>query len=292
MTSDDQKRPPEQAESPAAEGVPYRTLKLELEYDGTEWEGWQLQPGRPTLQGVLEERLERILGSPHRVHAAGRTDSGVHARGQVVHLKTAHPMAAAVLQKALNATLPRDIVVCRLEEVPEGFHARFSRHHKRYVYQLWTRKERSPFLERYAWHFPHRVEWQKVREAALLLVGTHDFAAFRASDCGARTTVRHISRLELEQHSDGLVRIVVEGNGFLKHMVRTLVGTLLEVGQNRRTLEQVTRALETGVRAEAGKTAPARGLWLEKIWYSQGTGDGGSSLRSEAEGDGSLGARD
>lgn len=245
-----------------------RTLKLTLEYDGTGYEGWQIQPQGETLQGVIEASLLRILGSPHRLHGAGRTDAGVHARGQVAHFVTVHPMPAATLQKALNATLPKDLAVSQLEEVPSTFHSRYSAHSKQYAYQIWLRPERSPFLERFAWHIRKGLNVERMSEAAQHLVGTHDFSAFRAADCTARHAVRTLTALRLVQPQPGLLRVELEGPGFLKHMVRNIVGTLVDVGQGRQSVAGFVAVLEGKDRRRAGKTAPAKGLSLEWVRYT------------------------
>lgn len=256
------------ASEPRSAALAERTLKLTLEYDGTAYMGWQLQPRVPTIQGELESRLERILGKPHRVHGAGRTNAGVHARGQVAHLHTQHPMTAETLKKALNALLPPDIVVRALEQVPATFHARFQEHRKLYAYQLWLRPERSPFMARYAWHLPKGLDLLAMQQALTLLEGTHDFGAFRAADCGAQHAVRTLYAARVVQHAPaGLVKIELEGNGFLKHMVRNIVGTVVEVGQGRRSLASFAEVFEGRARTRAGKTAPAEGLWLEWVAY-------------------------
>lgn len=246
-----------------------RTLKLVLEYDGTDYMGWQLQPRVPTIQGELEARLERILGGPHRVHGSGRTDAGVHARGQVAHFQTEHRMTVDAMKKALNALLPPTLVVKVLEEVPSTFHARFQAHHKQYAYQLWLRPERSPFYARYAWHHPRGLELGAMQRALTELEGTHDFGAFRAADCVAPHAVRTLYAARVVTTTEpGLVRIELEGNGFLKHMVRNIVGTVVEVGQGRRTHDAFVEVFRGRDRTRAGKTAPAHGLCLEWVAYA------------------------
>lgn len=246
---------------------PTRTLKLTLEYNGTAYQGWQLQPGVATIQGELELRLQRILGSAHRVHGSGRTDAGVHARGQVAHFYTVHPMPLTELKRALNATLPRDIAVSALEEAAPDFHARYTPHLKRYAYQFWTRPERSPFLEPFSWHLLRGLEPELMARAGQVLVGTHDFSAFRAADCGAKTAVRTITALRVQELQPQLYVLQVEGPGFLKHMVRNIVGSLVEVGQGRRPEAWIQELLLGRDRARAARTAPARGLWLEWVQY-------------------------
>jgi tRNA pseudouridine38-40 synthase len=247
--------------------APARTLKLTVEYEGTAYQGWQYQPDVATIQGQIEAALARILSGPHRIHGAGRTDAGVHARGQVAHFTTHHPMACPALHKALNAVLPRDIAVVTLEEVGADFHSRKQAHRKQYSYTLLNRPHRSVFWERFAWWLPHALDVEAMLKVCDWLPGRRDFNAFRAADCSARTSVRELYACRLVVVAPGVLRLELEGNGFLKHMVRNLVGTLVEVGQGRRTLEGFQQVLAGRDRTRAGKTAPARGLCLEWVQY-------------------------
>ena len=248
-----------------------RTLKLVLEYDGSAYHGWQVQPHGSTIQGELETRLRTLLGRFHRVHGAGRTDAGVHAIGQVAHFRTDHPMETGTLQRALNATLPRDIAVLSVEEVAPGFHARKSALSKQYAYHILNRRTRAVFWDRYAWHIMKPLQVRPMEEAARELVGTHDFSAFCATGCDIDDRVRTIHDLVLVRREGGLLRLEVRGNGFLRHMVRILVGTLVEVGLGKRTPDDVRRVLASADRRLAGKTAPARGLCLERVTYESPT---------------------
>jgi len=248
-----------------------RVLKLTLEYDGGAYQGWQYQPDVTTLQGEIEARLARILGASHRIHGAGRTDAGVHARGQVAHFHTTHPISVQVLQRALNATLPRDIGVRAVEEVGAGFHARKQAQSKQYAYQILNRETRSVFLERYAWHITHVLDWSAMERVCGILLGEHDFSAFRASDCVAKNPVRRIDRCAIVEGNEGLYRFEIEGSGFLKHMVRTLVGTLVDVGRGKQSPESFEAIMACRDRRQAGRTAPARGLWLEWVAYGGAT---------------------
>ncbi len=244
-----------------------RTLKMVLEYDGSAYHGWQVQPAGPTIQGTLETRLEAILGRPHRVHGAGRTDAGVHARAQVAHVRTEHSMSTEDLQRALNATLPRDIAVLHIAEAPPGFHARKSASGKQYAYYLVEGSLRSVFWDRYAWHVRRSLDLPAMERAAARLVGTHDFSAFCATGCDIADRVRRIDRIEIFRLGDRLRRIEVAGDGFLRHMVRILVGTLVDVGTGRTPEHGVESILAGRDRRAAGRTAPAQGLFLERVEY-------------------------
>lgn len=263
-----------------------RTLKLTLEYNGARYHGWQVQPNAVTIQGELEACLARILGKPHRVHGSGRTDAGVHARAQVAHLNTRHGMSVGTLLKAMNATLTRDISVLAIEEMVPDFHARFSRHHKRYVYTIWNDPVRSVFWDAFSWHIPRPLDWSSISEACTLIVGQHDFSAFRAADCSARSPIRTILRCVTIPQDAPRWQIAFEGTGFLKQMVRTLVGTLVDVGIGRRSLDDFRAILHGRDRGQAGKTAVARGLCLEWVHYELSCR--GDAVRGEEAGGGML----
>ncbi|MDJ0866821.1 MAG: tRNA pseudouridine(38-40) synthase TruA [Myxococcota bacterium] len=255
-----------------------RNFRLVLEYDGTAFEGWQTQARRGaeagaeaprTVQGILEAVLEQVTGVRAPVHGAGRTDAGVHALGQVANVALETRLEPAELQRALNAVLPRDLAVRALDVVPDAFHARRDARGKRYVYRLWTGVVRSPARARtHAWVQPP-LDRDAMRRAARDLEGTHDFASFQAAGSGPKTTVRTLTRVALEGGPGDELRIVVEGSGFLRHMVRNLVGTLLEVGRGKRDAGSMPALLAARDRALAGATAPARGLVLERVDYAE-----------------------
>lgn len=270
-------------EAPLPKKSPPRTLKLTLEYDGTHYQGWQLQASAPTIQGELEARLTRILGRLHRVHGAGRTDAGVHARGQVAHIYTEHRMPVSELHRALNATLPRDIAIVALEDAPLGFHSRFTPHTKRYTYQFWTRPERSPFFDAFVWHQHKGLNFEGMQRASEALVGLHDFSSFRAADCSAKDALRRVSAIRFVERQAHLWAVEVEGPGFLKHMVRNIVGALTEVGLGRRPEEWIGELLEKRDRRLAARTAPARGLCLEWVRYEPMVAASPGSLALSAE---------
>jgi tRNA pseudouridine38-40 synthase len=243
-----------------------RRLKLILEYDGTAYHGWQVQPGLDTIQGRLEAALARLAGSPVQVMGAGRTDAGVHAFGQVASCSIDVRLEERVVQRALNANLPADIVVRDVAWVPGEFDARRSARAKTYRYTLLRRAERSALEGRYSLHVPYAVDVEAMAEAAQYLVGTHDFSTFRAGTCAAATPVRTVSRAGWRTEGD-LCRFEIVGNAFLQHMVRIIVGTLLDVGRGRRRPGDVPEILAARERRQAGKTAPPHGLCLVRVEY-------------------------
>jgi len=260
--------PGPEAPSPAPGAPAPRTLRLTLEYDGTEFEGWQSQgAGHRTVQDVLEAALEQVTGRRCPVAGAGRTDAGVHAEGQVASCRPSTALSPEDLCRALNAVLPLDLAVREVAPVPAGFHARRSARGKLYRYALWNGPVRSPLRERTHWGVRTPLDVGAMRAAAALLVGTHDFAAFQSSGGGTRTSVRTLERLDVEGAPGGEIRVWAGADGFLRHMVRALVGTLVEVGRGRRAPGDLPEVLASGDRARAGPTAPARGLTLVRVEY-------------------------
>ncbi len=242
-------------------------LMLVLEYEGTRYHGFQKQAGASTIQGELEEAVKRLTGQEVRTSGASRTDAGAHALWQVVTFQTTASLAVRTWIQALNFYLPEDIVVKEAREVDEGFHARRSATSREYRYRVWNREVPSPFWRRYAHHFPYALDICAMKEASAALVGTHDFRAF-ASVKG--TTGRSAKRrlVEASVERDGaLVGFRFVGNAFLPQQVRTMVGTLLEIGSGRAGTKEISRLLESGVRSQAGPTAPACGLCLVKVNY-------------------------
>ena len=243
-----------------------RSILLTLEYDGSDFAGWQLQPNGRSVQEVVERALAELLGETVRLHAAGRTDAGVHARGMPAHFVTSRDLPLRAFRDGLNRLLPADVAVCTAVEVPVGFHARFAAAGKWYRYTIDRRAVRSPLGRRTAWQLRAPLDLQAMRDAATLLVGEHDFAAFRTSGCAARSTVRHLERVELVE--DGtLLYLDVRGSGFLRSMVRMLVGTLVEVGMGKRSAGDVARLLTKQPSVRSGPTAPAHGLCLMAVYY-------------------------
>jgi tRNA pseudouridine38-40 synthase len=241
-------------------------FKLIIEYDGSDYHGWQIQPNGRTIQQTLEEAVARFTGETVRVAAAGRTDAGVHAAGQVVSFVLQAPRAPDVVQRALNALTPRDISITSAEEVSDDFNPRRAARSRVYVYRIWNTRWPSPFWRRYAWHVVRPLDGDAMRTAAAVLVGEHDFSAFQAADCDADTPVRRVLRSELEWR-EPLITYTIEATAFLRHMVRNIIGTLVEVGSGARSADDVPRLLAARDRAQAGPTAPPCGLCLARVNY-------------------------
>lgn len=241
-------------------------IKLILEYDGTAYAGWQRQDNALTVQQMLEEAVHKVTGEQIRITGSGRTDSGVHARGQTAHFKTLVKIPADRFSFALNALLPRDIRVLHSEEVPLIFHARYSATGKRYRYEMLIHPHSTAIGYRYLWHLRPPLNVQAMKEACTHLPGTHDFAAFQASGAAVKTTVRTIRQAALIDHPPHLT-FVIEGDGFLYNMVRIIVGTLVEIGRGKRSPESIQNIIISKDRNQAGPTAPPQGLFLDAVYY-------------------------
>jgi tRNA pseudouridine38-40 synthase len=250
----------------APDEAPARTLRLVIEYDGTDFAGWQRQLGQRTVQACLEEALQAMTGQALRVTGAGRTDAGVHAEGQVASVKLHSRIPTGGFLRGLNAHLPPDIALKDVSDAAPDFDARRSARGKTYRYQIWNHLTRSPLHRRSSWHHRAPLDTQAMREAAAAFVGTHDFRAFRASDCDRKNTVRLIRAFEVERRG-ALLRCEVEGTAFLKNMVRIMVGTLVQAGMGELDAAGVRRLLEAGDRTQSGVTAPAHGLTLVRVTY-------------------------
>ena len=243
-----------------------RNLKITLAYDGTRLVGWQRQAEGDSVQSLLEDALARFEGAPVTVHGAGRTDAGVHALGQVASVQVTCGHDLVTLTRALNGQLPADVRVLAIDEASADFHARFSARAKTYRYQIRHGTIADPFERAFVWHIPERLDVQAMRAAVHVLVGTHDFAAFRSTGSGTHDTVRTITRSELDDAA-GRLTYEVAGNGFLRHMVRAIVGTLVEVGQGFRAADTMSSLLQGAARRDAGPTAPPQGLFLVRVDY-------------------------
>ena len=259
-------------------GAP-RNLLLRLAYDGTDYFGWQIQPHRPTIQGSLAAVLAAVAGHPVEVHGAGRTDAGVHACGQAANVHLASPIPCAGLLQILNDRLPESIRVLSVEEVPVAFHARRAARSKIYRYRIFRAPIAPPWLVRYVHPFPYPLDEQAMIQAAAQFGGTQDFRSFASSDASSRearaqgsvpeeqrSAVRTIYSSALQSEGEELV-YTVEGSGFLHHMVRNIVGTLLETGRGNFRADQIAAILAARDRSAAGPTAPARGLHLMRVLY-------------------------
>jgi tRNA pseudouridine38-40 synthase len=243
-----------------------RTLRLLIEYDGTDFSGWQRQLGQRTVQECLEEAFQNMVGVRPFVRGAGRTDAGVHADGQVGSVRLESRIPTLGFLRGLNSHLPPDVAVLQVSDAPEGFDARLSARGKIYRYSVWNHAVRSPRHRRDSWHVRAPLDVHAMRTAAAALVGEHDFRAFRAADCERETTVRVIRRFDVSREG-ALVRLEVEGTAFLKYMVRIMSGTLVAIGRGDLPADAVPKLLASGDRTRAGMTAPAHGLTLAHVIY-------------------------
>lgn len=241
-------------------------IKLFLQFDGTCYHGWQVQPGKPTVQGVLSEALSAMTNENIMPTGCGRTDSGVHAMNYVCSFKTDCTIPIDRIPYALNAHLPDDIVCIDAQAVDELFSAARSAHAKTYVYTIDNSEFPSVFDLRYAWHFRFPLDIQKMQEAADLFLGEHDFIGFAASGFSVKTTIRTIYALKISKNGN-LISIEVTGNGFLYNMVRIIVGTLVSVGGGKIHPVDIPGIIASGKRERAGITAPAKGLCLKEVFY-------------------------
>ncbi len=252
-----------------------RHFKLTIAYDGTDFHGWQIQPGKPTIQGEIVSVLRRLTQEDVMLHGAGRTDAGVHALGQVGSFRTRSGLSALEFQRALNALLPPAIRIVGAEEVGPDFHARWSATGKTYRYRLYRGKVVPPFIWRYVLHYPFPLDEEKMSEAARRFVGVHDFAAFAASsgseeDDRERTTEREIfsATIERSETRDELV-FSVQGRSFLRYMVRKMTGTLLDIGRGRLAVDDIDRLYELKDRSKSGPTVPPQGLVMVEVKHKE-----------------------
>lgn len=255
-----------------------RRIKLELQYDGTAYNGWQAQPNGITIQGLLQEAIFRLTGEGVLVAGSGRTDAGVHAIGQVTAFSSGSKLQVDIMKRGLNALLPPDIRVTNLEEAASDFHPRYDAKFKEYFYLISNSAGPSVFMRGYVWHVKVCLNVEDMQRAAKDLCGTHDFSSFRGAGCGAKELIKTIHSLTIETVGEAavllsagfageLIKISISADGFLRHMVRNIVGTLVEVGRGRMAPEMAGKILKTKDRRLAGPTAPAKGLFLEKVLY-------------------------
>ena len=242
-------------------------IRLTVAYDGTAYVGWQYQPNGLAIQQLIEQAIERLTGMVHRVHSSGRTDAGVHARGMVCHLDSERDLPLSAWCEGVNRFLPEDIAVRRAEFVDADFHARFSAKSKYYRYSVLCEPIRSPLERRTSWQVKPPLQRERMRQAAQAFTGCHDFAAFRTSGCAAETTVREIFSVALVEEGP-LLHIDVCGSGFLKNMVRMMVGTLVAIGRGKRPAEDIQKLLAHSESVPPAVTAPARGLCLMEVSYA------------------------
>ena len=243
-----------------------RNIKLTIAYDGTSFKGWQVQKNGRTVQEEIEKAIKKVFGKKCTLYGAGRTDSGVHAKGQVANFKTSSRVPINKIAIALNSHLPESISILKAEEVKESFHSRFSAKKKRYQYLIHNSAKRDPFTERYAWGVSYLLDVPLMRKEAKILMGKHDFKSFQASDKREGSSVREISSIKVTQKGTSIT-VDIEGDGFLYNMVRNIVGTLVDVGRGYLPAGSMKRILDKKNRKEAGPTAPAKGLVLLRVKY-------------------------
>ncbi len=241
-------------------------LKLTIEYDGTNYSGWQFQPRHDSIQGRIEAALERIFAAPVRVFGSGRTDAGVHARGQVASISLPREFDPAELQRALNSILPVNIVVLDIAPAPDDFNPRRAARSRVYEYRVLNRKVASAFEYRYSWLVRDQIDLDAMNSAAQVFVGEHDFAAFRSLGTEVRTTIRRVISSEWRRDADILL-YRVEANSFLRHMVRAMVAAMIDVGRGKITPDNVAAILDGRDRGAGPANAPPGGLYLVEVRY-------------------------
>ncbi|MBL8182026.1 MAG: tRNA pseudouridine(38-40) synthase TruA [Blastocatellia bacterium] len=246
-------------------------FKLTIQYDGTDFHGWQVQENSRTIQGELERVIGMIEDAPVTVVGSGRTDAGVHAEGQIANVKMARPFTPEKLRNAINGNLWRDIRIMKVETVPDEFHARFSATGKTYRYRIVNAPVMSPFWRRFAHHEQKPLDVDRMTSAAQLFLGEHDWTAFASAQADGESRIRTITNVAIETRWDerggSIIEFSISATGFLRYMVRSIAGTLLEVGQGIKDSDTIQTAIITGDRNLCGKTAPAQGLTLVKVDY-------------------------
>ncbi|HQK28377.1 MAG TPA: tRNA pseudouridine(38-40) synthase TruA [Smithellaceae bacterium] len=244
-----------------------RNFKMVVEYDGSAYRGWQRQKNGLSIQQVLEEAIKKITAQKVSVIGSGRTDAGVHALNQVASFRCATKLPVNSIYRGVNSVLPEDIVVKEMEEVPFEFHAQRDVKSKIYVYKICNQKLRPALGRNYSWFVRFDLDLPKMRQAAKYLLGTHDFSCFCATGTDVKDRVRTIMNIEIKKVAEGNIEIIVEAKGFLKYMVRNIIGTLVEVGRGKRLPEEMKKIIASRDRKIAGATAPAHGLFLMEVKY-------------------------
>lgn len=244
-----------------------KNFKLIIEYDGTNYHGWQRQTKEPTIQGEIEKALTTITQQQVTLIGSGRTDAGVHAFGQVANFCCDSKLNPEVFQKGLNSLLPKDIVIKRCIQVADKFHARYDAKSKIYRYKLLNRAVPAAVLHQYAWYLQQQLDLGAMRDAARHIIGTHDFRAFEGSGSPRSNTIRHVMTADLVEMDTGYIHFDIKGDGFLRFMVRNIVGTLVDVGHGKITSDDFNQILKSKNRNNAGKTAPPHGLYLMQVQY-------------------------
>ena len=245
------------------------TFKMIIEYDGTAYSGWQIQDNVPTIQNEIEQVLHRITGQMVRVTGSGRTDAGVHALGQAAGFVCETKLSIQQLHKGLNSLLPPDIVICSLERAATSFHPRYDAVSKVYRYRILNRPWPGAIGRQYVWHLRRPLDSKAMERAVNHFIGIHDFKAFEGSGSPRASTVRHVYSASVKHQEPGFLNFEIEANGFLRFMVRNIVGTLVEVGLSKRSSADFKRVLASRDRNQAGPTAPPQGLFLVRVIYSE-----------------------
>jgi tRNA pseudouridine38-40 synthase len=245
----------------------FRNIKLIIEYDGTNYHGWQIQTNALTIQEIIENKLSLITQEKVGLIASGRTDTGVHALAQVANFRTESNISIDALQKGLNSLLPPDIVIKGAKEVEDSFHARFSVKSKVYLFVILNAKIPSALYRNYSWFIPFELDIKKMRTAASGLMGRHDFSSFRSSGSEDMSPIREVIDISLDKKGDRFIHVIIEADGFLKYMVRNIVGTLVDVGRKRIGIAEFNAIFESKDRTKAGPTAPSQGLFLKEVKY-------------------------
>jgi tRNA pseudouridine38-40 synthase len=251
-----------------------RTIKLTISYVGTNYIGWQVQPKGVSIQGIIQKALKKLAGDEASVIAAGRTDAGVHALHQVAHIITESKIPCDGIRMGLNSLLPNDIAIVEAKDVAKDFHARKSAKGKRYIYKLLLSKNREPLLEDRCWRIGMELDLSKMERSSKYLLGKNDFSSFRASKCAANDAVRTITKIEFKRRREQMIAgkgvvidITFEGDGFVRHMIRNIVGTLVDIGAGRLDMTDMKSILKARERKKAGVCAPACGLYLAQVFY-------------------------
>ena len=244
-----------------------RNIKLVIEYDGTNYHGWQIQPNAASIQETIEDRLRTILQENIRITASGRTDAGVHALAQVAHFHSESHLNVKNIQRGLNSLLPPDISIKEICDVDHDFHARYSAKSKVYRYIILNQQFPSPLYRNFSWFIHSNLDIELMNKAFQSLKGRHDFSSFKASGCNSHHPVREAYNVSIKESPNRLICLDIEANAFLKQMVRNIVGTIVDVGQGKISLEEFVEILHAKDRKRAGITAPAKGLFLLKVRY-------------------------
>lgn len=244
-----------------------RNIKLTIEYDGTGYHGWQIQPKFPTIQGILQEEIGVITGERIFLIASGRTDAGVHALGQVANFRTESRISLGAIKRGVNSLLPDNIAIRRVEEVSDDFHARFSAKSKLYEYRIFNSLDPSPIERNFSWYVSRRLDLGEMRKAAKMLLGTYDFSSFRSAKSDNLNPIRTLMALDIRKRRNHMILIRMRANAFLKQMVRNIVGSLVDVGRGKIDAENLREILEAQDRTKAGMAAPPYGLFLVEVEY-------------------------